>query len=184
MAKTRSSSGITTQRIPYIPTPAPLQTATKKKGAATKKATTTKANTSKPRAKKPSASSTGTKDKPTTGRVSKARAAAAATSPKKKQAATTKKGGPKTSNKRDPTLLDKVQGVTQQITGIVQGKPGKKVQPFPCSAAATSITPFHLPKKPRILTIEVYIGFADAGVSGFSHRQPVRRRSRAPTARG
>ncbi|KAL8840924.1 MAG: hypothetical protein Q9170_001117 [Blastenia crenularia] len=128
MAKTRGNSGITVSRVPFVPTATPQsrQTATKKKsaGATTKKPTTTKANTSKPRAKKAAAAAAGAKDKTATGRVGKTTAA-----PKPKKAApaaTNTKKAPKTTNKRDPSLLDKVQGVAEKIVGTVQGRPGKK----------------------------------------------------------
>ncbi|KAI4172182.1 MAG: hypothetical protein LQ343_003742 [Gyalolechia ehrenbergii] len=122
MAKTRGDSGITVPRSRFsIPTAGP-KTATKKKTTATTKkpSATPKANTSKPRAKKAAA----TKNKTATGRVSKA---AAAPNAKKTTAPATKKA-PKTTNHREPSLLDKVQGVAEQIAGVVQGKPGKKVR--------------------------------------------------------
>ncbi|KAI4127697.1 MAG: hypothetical protein LQ338_003072 [Usnochroma carphineum] len=143
MAKTRGSSGITAPRTPFVPTSAPASRQTTK--TKTKKPSATKANTSKPRAKKATTTTTAAggagKDKTATGRVTKAPAAAAAkkkktTTPAKKAPATTgatgatekkkKKGGSKTENKRDPTLLDKVQGVAEKIVGVLEGKPGKK----------------------------------------------------------
>lgn len=125
MAVTRGANNITAPRAAYVPTSAPAsrQTATKPK---TKKKTTstakkpaaTKANTSKPRAgRKPGG--VAAKDKKTaTGRVSKKAAAAA---PKAK-----------TVNKRDPSLMDKVQGVAEKIVGVIEGKPGKKVYILNC----------------------------------------------------
>ena len=147
-AATRGSQGITAPRLPFVPTTAPEQsrssstTTTKKKNsstatAATKKlksaaataaakastTTGTEANTSKPRAGKTTAAVAG--DKTTSGRVTKKAAAA----PKgKKTATTTKKGAPKTVNKREPSLLDKVVGVKDKIVGTLEGKPGKKVR--------------------------------------------------------
>ncbi|KAL8975312.1 MAG: hypothetical protein Q9197_000437, partial [Variospora fuerteventurae] len=113
MAVTRGANNITAPRAAYVPTSAPAsrQTATKpttkKKTTTAKKPAATKANTSKPRAgRKPGVAA---KDKKTaTGRVSKKAAAA------------------KTVNKRDPSLMDKVQGVAEKIVGVIEGKPGKK----------------------------------------------------------
>ncbi|KAI4151252.1 MAG: hypothetical protein LQ341_000943 [Variospora aurantia] len=118
MAVTRGANNITAPRAAYVPTSAPAsrQTATKpktkKKTTTAKKPAATKANTSKPRAgRKPGG--VAAKDKKTaTGRVSKKAAAA----PKAK-----------TVNKRDPSLMDKVQGVAEKIVGVIEGKPGKKV---------------------------------------------------------
>ncbi|KAL8953504.1 MAG: hypothetical protein Q9222_000651 [Ikaeria aurantiellina] len=135
MAKTRGDSGITTPRVAFVPNAAPQsrQTTTKKKSsapvkklktAASKVATgaTTKANTSKPRARK---STTGAaSNKTATGRVSKAKPKAAPISTA--GAAPKTKKAPKTSNKRDPSLLDKVTGVAEKIVGTIEGKPGKK----------------------------------------------------------
>lgn len=116
MAKTRGASGITVPRVLSVPTssPATRQTATKKKTITTKKPAAAKANTSKPRAKKTA-----------TGRVAKSKAPAAKKAAPKKTA--TKKAAPKTENKREPSLLDKVQGVAEKIVGVIEGKPGKKV---------------------------------------------------------
>ncbi|KAL8855625.1 MAG: hypothetical protein Q9178_007714 [Gyalolechia marmorata] len=152
-AATRGSQGITAPRLPFVPTTAPEQsrssttTTTKKKNssttaAATKKlksaaaaaaakasttTTGTEANTSKPRAGKTAAAAGVAGDKTTSGRVTKKAAAGA---PKGKKTATTtttaKKGAPKTVNKREPSLLDKVVGVKDKIVGTLEGKPGKK----------------------------------------------------------
>ncbi|KAL8655814.1 MAG: hypothetical protein Q9210_000655 [Variospora velana] len=114
MAVTRGANNITAPRAAYVPTsaPAPRQTATKpktKKTTTAKKPAATKANTSKPRAgRKPGVAA---KDKTATGRVSKKAAAPKA----------------KTVNKREPSLMDKVQGVAEKIVGVIEGKPGKKV---------------------------------------------------------
>lgn len=142
-AATRGSKGITAPRIPFVPAAAPEQsrpaTTKKKSGAATTaskkiksaaaKATGgTKANTSKPRARK-SAAAAAAGDKTATGRVTKKKAAAAPKTNKTPAATATKKA-PKTVNKREPSLLDKVVGVKDKIVGTLEGKPGKKVR-FP-----------------------------------------------------
>jgi len=72
-----------------------------------KKATETKANTGKPRAKK----AEGRKEKVVSGRVEKKPAA-------KKV---------KTPNKREPGIMDKIEGAVEKVVGTIQGKPGKKV---------------------------------------------------------
>lgn len=72
-----------------------------------KKASETKANTGKPRAKK----AEGKKDKVASGRVEKKPAAKKA----------------KTENKREPGILDKIEGAAEKVVGAIQGKPGKKV---------------------------------------------------------
>ncbi|KAL9056799.1 MAG: hypothetical protein Q9206_002611 [Seirophora lacunosa] len=119
MAVTRGANNITAPRAAYVPTSAPAsrQTATKpkaKKTTTAKKPAATKANTSKPRAgRKPGAAA---KDKTATGRVAKK-----AIAPKKAAAPKAK-----TVNKRDPSLVDKVQGVAEKIVGAIEGKPGKK----------------------------------------------------------
>ena len=83
-----------------------------------KKATETKANTGKPRAKK----AEGKKEKVFSGRVEKKPAA--------------KKG--KTENKREPGIMDKLEGAIEKVVGTVQGKPGKKVCLFTASAGEVS----------------------------------------------
>ncbi|KAI4115567.1 MAG: hypothetical protein LQ345_003862 [Seirophora villosa] len=124
MAVTRGANNITAPRAAYVPTSAPAsrQTATKPKAKKTtpaKKPAATKANTSKPRAgRKPGAAA---KDKTATGRVAKK-----AIAPKKAAAPKAK-----TVNKRDPSLVDKVQGVAEKIVGAIEGKPGKKVRFLP-----------------------------------------------------
>lgn len=168
-AATRGSKGITAPRVPFVPAAAPEQsrpattkkkssaatTASKKiKSAAAKATGDTKANTSKPRARKTAAAA----DKTATGRVTKKKAAAA---PKTKKtstatAAATKKKAPKTVNKREPSLLDKVVGVKDKIVGTLEGKPGKKVRCF-SSSSHLSFFPFVLiPYRYPIVHLALY----------------------------
>ncbi|KAI4216822.1 MAG: hypothetical protein LQ351_000771 [Letrouitia transgressa] len=118
MVATRGSQGITAPRIPFTPAIAPQSRVAATKKPKSKKAAGAggadgakpKANTSKPRA--------SAKDKTATGRVAKPKAAAAAAAKKDK--------APKTKNRRDPSLLDKVAGVAEKVVGVIEGKPGKK----------------------------------------------------------
>ncbi|KAL8930870.1 MAG: hypothetical protein Q9208_000411 [Pyrenodesmia sp. 3 TL-2023] len=112
VAQTRGASGITVPTNHFVPTSEPASRQPGKKSSATKKPAP-KANTSKPRVKKTTA-----------GRVAKTPAQKKATAPKK--AAALKKAAPKTENRREPTLMDKVQGVAQQIAGVLEGNPAKK----------------------------------------------------------
>lgn len=114
VAQTRGASGITVPTNHFIPTSEPASRQPAKKTSTAKKPAP-KANTSKPRVKKTTA-----------GRVAKPPAQKKATAPKKKAAAP-KKAAPKTENHREPTLMDKVQGVAEQIVGVLEGNPAKKV---------------------------------------------------------
>ncbi len=116
MPITRGASGITVPTNHFVPTSEPASRQPSKKSSNTKKPV---ANSSKPRVKKTAA-----------GRVAKPKAPKAAKEPKAKKAASAapkKKTAPKTENHREPSLMDKVQGVAEQIVGVLEGNPAKKV---------------------------------------------------------
>ncbi|KAL8906859.1 MAG: hypothetical protein Q9207_001786 [Kuettlingeria erythrocarpa] len=118
MAITRGASGITVPTNHFIPTLEPASRQPSKKASNTKKPV---ANSSKPRVKKTAA-----------GRVAKPTAPKAPKAPKESKAkkaasaAPKKKTAPKTENHREPSLMDKVQGVAEHIAGVLEGNPAKK----------------------------------------------------------